>query len=194
MAMMIKVNWKTPPTYHRPANVGAVVPFVLMFQYLHDKYEWGRYRFQDIMDEFEKFMKPPYPKYEKELEKLVDAGLDRQLYEDFMHWLPKTQDADDSYTVVLGHKSIRNKKERQELLEAADVTYILTFKILHEKYGFKKTKMNRMQEKLKFYNSCLCSKDVRIVEFMFCLAKECGQRYGALEEFVDKHGQNLAYF
>lgn len=187
------VNWKRKSEYHRPANVGAVITLVFIFQYLHDQYGWGRYRFHSIMDEFEKFMQPPYPKYKDEFDTLVDDGMDRQMYDDFLRWLPKSQDIDDSYTIILGHKIIKNKKDRDDFVEAADIAYVLTIKILHEQFNFKKERMKRLQRKLKFYTECVFEKRVRIIEFMDCMSRECGQHYGALNTFLKNHGPMLSY-
>lgn len=186
MIDMQKVSWGEKDKYHKPDNVGAVVTFTLIFQHLHDTYNYGRFKFAEIMNEFEKFLQPPYPKYEQDYNTLLDVGLDRQLYQDYLRRLPKAQEQDDTYSYVLGKQVFTNKKERERYIESAEVTYLLVLKILHEKCKFTKKRINKLQKYLKDAENSIFNKDVKIVEFMECLSQECKQRYGILEDYRKK--------
>ncbi len=190
-----KVRWTIgKQQLHRPDNVGAVITFTLIFQHLHDTYGWGRYKFAEIMHEFEEFMHPPYPDYRHDYAVLADVGMDTQMFHDYLRRTPKMQEKDDTYRIVLGRPVFCGKVERGRYIESAEVTYLLNLRILHEKFKFKAKKIRRLQQHLKLYQRCIIDGDVRIVEFMQYLSMKCGQRYGALETYIQNTGKAVDIF
>lgn len=172
---------------HHPDNIGGVVTFVLMLQALHDRYGFGRNRFHTIYDEFVKLIDAAQNSNTLHLHKILDSlvsiGVDVQMYHDFIRRLDRMVSNDETYWVVLGRRPIRGKKERTDMEDSARIVYILMLEILRKFFGFREKRLKFVQDKIKFYEQCISEKDVKLVEFMDCLARECDQGYGALDEY-----------
>lgn len=147
-------------TYHRPANIGAVITFVIIYKNLHDHYQFGRKRFAYIME---------------------------QLYNDYMHHAAKMAEIDDTYSRILDKSPVTSKRDREEYNEAAEIAYKVCMLILCRYLKFGKKRLNDLQRYMKADMWCILEKRVKIIEFMNMLHESCAQNFGALDDWMKKY-------
>lgn len=184
-----KIDWNGQ-RYHQPGNVGAVVMYVFFMQALHDVFHFNWRRFERIYNTFQQNLHSlgyirDYDPYKKMANELGVAFL-YQTYKDIQKRMPKLIEDDDLYPGVLNKQLTYTKAERHAVQEAAEIVYIMLLYILKRDFQFTDAKLQSIQDKVKFYMRCVSDGDVRIVEFMECLRKECRQQFGALTEYKQK--------
>lgn len=147
-------------TYHRPANIGAVITFVIIYKNLHDHYQFGRKRFAYIMEQFDRYQKREWGLTQKEVNEVVTMqGLNEQLYNDYMHHAAKM----------------------------AEIAYKVCMLILCRYLKFGKKRLNDLQRYMKADMWCILEKRVKIIEFMNMLHESCAQNFGALDDWMKKY-------
>ncbi|WP_301859562.1 hypothetical protein [uncultured Megasphaera sp.] len=168
---------------HTAANAAIVSTEVLIYQALHDKYGFGRGRFariENLVDGYSQHINHNGDRYIGYRDKLDDAGLDLQLKRDFIRWIKK----------ALG---ISGKAERTGAEAGMEYTYTLMLYALWDVFGFRQGRLRWLQEKLKFYAGIILEGEVRIPEFMKCMALECGQKFQYLESWEKQYGELKIY-
>lgn len=175
-------------TYHRPANIGAVITFVIIYKNLHDHYQFGRKRFAYIMEQFDRYQKREWGLTQKEVNEVVTMqGLNEQLYNDYMHHAAKMAEIDDTYSRILDKSPVTSKRDREEYNEAAEIAYKVCMLILCRYLKFGKKRLNDLQRYMKADMWCILEKRVKIIEFMNMLHESCAQNFGALDDWMKKY-------
>lgn len=176
--------------YHRPQNVGAVITLVIFYKNLKDHYGFGRKRFLYIMDQFAAIEKKEWKLTQVEVDKFVyERGLDEKLYRDYIQRAWRMVETDDTYSRILGRQLIRNKAEREEYNEAAEVAYKIAMLVLTKFLHFGKKRLNDLQEYVKKDMWCVIEGRVKIIEFMNMLHETSAQEFGALDDWIKKFGK-----
>lgn len=176
--------------YHSPSNVGAVVTYVLIMQALHDmfRFNWRRFNrlYNTWRDELEciRYIRQCDPF--KQLADGLGKAFLSQVFQDIQRRLPKIIEQDDLYRTVLDRELRYNKADRKDIQESSEILYVTVLYLLRRDYAFTDADLQAVQEKIKFYLRCISDGDVRLVEFMECLRKECRQQFGALTEYKKK--------
>ena len=153
--------------YHRPANIGAVITFVIIYKNLHDHYRFGRKRFAYIMEQFDRYQQREWGLNQEEVNEVVTMqGLNEQLYNDYMHHAAKMAETDDTYSRILDKPPVVSKRDREEYNEAAEIAYKVCMLILCRYLKFGKKRLNDLQRYIKADMWCILEKRVKIIEFM----------------------------
>lgn len=174
--------------YHRPANIGAVITFVIIYKNLHDHYRFGSRRFADIMEQFKQYQRKSWSLTQKEVNRaVVMHGLDEKLYNDYMQRAAKMAEIDDTYSRILDKPPVVNKRDRQDYNEAAEIAYKVCMLIVCRYPRFTKKRLNNLQRYIKEDMWCILEKRVKIIEFMNMLHEECAQDFGALKDWMAKY-------
>ena len=165
------------------ANLSIASVQVLVYQALHDTYGFGRRRFARIeqtVNEYSERICTRQVLYDAYVHTLEAEGLDRRLRDDCIRWLRQAVNA-------------QNHTDRRGAAVGMEYTYVLILFALYEVFGFRRTRIRRIQEKVKTYARILREGDVRIQEFMKCMQCECGQEFVLLNEYEAEHGELRIY-
>lgn len=175
-------------SYHRPANIGAVITIVIIYKNLHDHYRFGHRRFTDIMEQFEQHQQMPWKLTQKKVNHVVAMhGLDETLYNDYMQRAVKIAEIDDTYRRILSKSPVASKQDRQDYNEAAEIAYKVCMLIICRYPRFTKKRLNNLQQYIKNDMWCILEKRVKIIEFMNMLHESCAQDFGALKDWMAKY-------
>ena len=167
------------------ANGGTVTTSVLIYMALHDddKLRFGKKRLDAITERVTGYSEDINHSAEKFIayrDKLDACGIDFRLKRDFIRALQKGL----KYT---------GKQENTGAEAGIEATYTLILWALHDLYGLGRERLRRIQQKIKDYAWYIRAGDVHVLEYMKCLACECGQQYQALTGYEKEHGAICIY-
>jgi type I site-specific restriction-modification system R (restriction) subunit len=83
------------------------------------------------------------------------------------------------------HDALQEGREdikKQCSQEAVTYTWVLVMQALHDKFGFGKERIKRVQDAVEGYSESISAGDANIQQFMECLNRECGLEFMALRD------------
>lgn len=167
------------------ANGGTIATSVLIYMALHDDdaLRFSKKRLNAITDTVTTYSEDINHSAEKFIlyrNRLDQCGIDFQLKYDFIRALMK------------GLK-FSGKRERIGAEAGIDATYTLILLAAHDIYGLGRTRLHRIQQRIKEYAWAIKDGAVHILEYMKCLACECGQKYQVLMNYENEYGEICIY-
>lgn len=167
------------------ANGGTIATSVLIYMALHDDdaLRFSTKRLNTITDTVLAYSKDINHSAEKLISyrnQLDQYGIDSQLKYDFIR------------TLMHGLK-FSGKRERTGAEAGIEATYTLILLAVHDIYGLGKARLRRIQHRIKEYAWAIKDGTVHILEYMKCLACECGQKYQALMNYEKEYGEIRIY-
>ena len=164
-------------------NAGIACTQVLIYQALHDLWGFGRKRFaiiNDLVDQYSKDIDHCGARFSFYRNALDDVKLSERLKRDYISWMKKGIE-------------VSGKAENVGSEAGMEYTYVLMIYAICKQFGFKQKKIQRLQEKLKFYARLILDGEVMIVEFMKCMELECGQKFKNLKDWEAMNGELKIY-
>lgn len=167
------------------ANGGTIATSVLIYMALHDDdaLRFSTKRLNTITDTVLAYSKDINHSAEKFISyrnQLDQYGIDSQLKYDFIR------------TLMHGLK-FSGKRERTGAEAGIEATYTLILLAVHDIYGLGKARLRRIQHRIKEYAWAIKDGAVHILEYMKCLACECGQKYQVLMNYENEYGEIRIY-
>ena len=167
------------------ANGGTIATSVLIYMALHDDdaLRFSTKRLNTITDTVLAYSKDINHSAEKFISyrnQLDQYGIDSQLKYDFIRALMK------------GLK-FSGKREHIGAEAGIEATYTLILLAVHDIYGLGKARLRRIQQRIKDYAWAIKDGVVHILEYMKCLACECGQKYQVLINYEQEYEEIKIY-
>ena len=168
------------------ANGGTIATSVLIYMALHDDdaLRFSTKRLNAITDTVTTYSEDINHSAEKFIlyrNRLDQCGIDFQLKYDFIRALMK------------GLK-FSGKREHTGAEAGIEATYTLILLAVHDNiYGLGRTRLRRIQHRIKEYAWAINDGAVHILEYMKCLACECGQEYQVLMNYENEYGEICIY-
>lgn len=154
----------------------------LILQALHDKYGFGKRRFEVMNDRFEEKVGQFQGKYYDWLKELECNGFSTVAMDKFAEKLAK---------VIT--KNTKDRILRAKTMDMLKGTLITIFYTLRKEYGFGKKRIHDLQAYIADYAWLIYKREVSIFEFMECLTQECNIEFPVLEEYVKVNGRPKIY-
>ncbi len=154
----------------------------LVLQALHDKYGFGKRRFEKMNDLFEEKVGQFQGCYREWRDELEQKGFKTSLMYRFV----------DKMTAAI----IGNKKDPALKVQVSNMlqgALIVVFYTLRKDYGFGPKRIHDLQQYIGEYAWLIHKKEVSIFEFMECLTRECNVEFPVLEEYAQVHGRPNIY-
>lgn len=166
------------------ANGGTIATSVLIYMALHDDaLRFSTKRLNAITDTVTTYSEDINHSAEKFIlyrNRLDQCGIDFQLKYDFIRALMK------------GLK-FSGKREHIGAEAGIEATYTLILLAVHDIYGLGKARLRRIQQRIKDYAWAIKDGVVHILEYMKCLACECGQKYQVLINYEQEYEEIKIY-
>lgn len=167
------------------ANGGTIATSVLIYMALHDDdaLRFSTKRLNTITDTVLAYSEDINHSAERFISyrnRLNQYGIDFQLKYDFIR------------TLMQGLK-FSGKRERTGAEAGIEATYTLILLAVHDIYGLGKARLHRIQQRIKEYAWAIKDGTVHILEYMKCLACECGQKYQVLMNYEKEYGEIRIY-
>lgn len=166
------------------ANGGTIATSVLIYMALHDDaLRFRTKRLNAITDTVTTYSEDINHSAEKFIlyrNRLDQCGIDFQLKYDFIRALMK------------GLK-FSGKREHIGAEAGIEATYTLILLAVHDIYGLGKARLRRIQQRIKDYAWAIKDGVVHILEYMKCLACECGQKYQVLINYEQEYEEIKIY-
>lgn len=149
----------------------------LIFQALHDLFQWGEGRFEKINDFWEQLPQKDAGYIWRQLDAIEKHGFDK---------IAMWKDCDTLERLITNRT--KDKVLRARTRDMIAGVFIFTTYFAYKEYGFREKRIRRIQDKIKDYAWLLKKKELNIFEFMQCLDDECNAHFLALVKHKERYG------